>query len=40
MQAVRAAGREEPVRAEVRAIVDADLTGFLEKVVGAEIGLR
>lgn len=38
-RAARAAGREDSVRAEVRALVEADASGFLAKVIGREVGL-
>jgi hypothetical protein len=40
LQAAKAAGREEPVRAEVRSLVDSDKTGFLARVLGREIAPR
>ncbi len=39
MQAARAAGGEASVRAEVRALVENDRTGFTARVIGREFGL-
>jgi hypothetical protein len=39
MKAARAAGREAPVSAEVRTIVESDQTGFVAKGIGRELGL-
>jgi len=38
LHAARAAGREDGVRAEVRALVEADASGFMAAVIGREVG--
>ncbi len=39
LDAARAVGREDGVRSEVRALVEADASGFMAKVIGREVGL-
>ena len=39
LDAARAVGREDGVRTEVRALVGADASGFMVKVIGREVGL-
>ena len=40
LDAARVVGREDSVRAEVRALVEADASGFMAKVIGREVGLN